>query len=192
MGGVHERARRVGVEGVLLGGEPVELVRLHGDRELAGALELGIHPVPFDGPLDAVEVLQPQLLELVELLRPAVRAVLLAVREARLAEAAVASGRRPADRARLEDHDAPVGVALLRAQGRPEARVAAADDHEVGGDLAGERRMVGAGEAVEPEHGLARGGQAVPDDRGGSGPAFEDRGSHGYHVLSGCRWPSRR
>ena len=54
------------------------------------------------------------------------------VRQARLAEAAVAPGRRPADRLGLEQHDPPIGVPLLGEDGGPEAAVAAADDGEVG------------------------------------------------------------
>ena len=65
-------------------------------------------------------------------LGPAAEAVVAAVGEARLAESAVAARCRPADRARLDDDDAGVGVAPLREQRGPQAGVAAADDHEVG------------------------------------------------------------
>ena len=110
-GGVHLGAYRGLVEEqrVLAVGalaHPLHLMRLDGEVDGAVALELGVDAELGEGGLDLVEVRQPELLQPVELLREAADAVLVAVGEAGLAEAAVAAGRRPADRLRLEQHDA--------------------------------------------------------------------------------------
>ena len=70
------------------------------------------------------------------------------MRQRRLDEAAVASGGGPADAAALEQHDARRRVAALGEQGRPEPRVAAADDREIGVHRSGERRLRGHAEDV--------------------------------------------
>ena len=68
---------------------------------------------------------------------------------------------------RLDEDHAEVGVAALGEHGGPEARVAAADDGEVGDVRAleprdGALRLLG--QVVDPEHGLAGVGEAVLDD----------------------------
>jgi hypothetical protein len=55
-------------------------------------------------------------------------------------EAAVPAARPPAAFVRLEHDDAQVRIALLQRERRPEARVAAADDRDVGIGIALQRR----------------------------------------------------
>ena len=69
----------------------------------------------------------------VVLVGPAGAAVLLAVGEAGLAEAAVAARRRPPDGVGLEQHHPRAGVAALREHRGPQPAVAAADHGQVGG-----------------------------------------------------------
>ena len=85
-----------GVEkiGVLVGRLPAEtlhLVLLDGEVDGAGAFEIAVE----------AELGQP-----VDLLRPTTAAVVFTMGEAGLAEAAITTGCRPADRTRLEQHDA--------------------------------------------------------------------------------------
>ena len=131
--------------------EPLDLVLLDRGRELARALELEVHSVLRLGGLDRVEVLHAEPIERAHLVGPARHAVLVPVREARLAEAAVAARGRPADRLRLDEDDPGGGVALLREQRRPEAGVAAADDDEVG-DLRCRSPWLGAAAATRAGH----------------------------------------
>ena len=98
----------------------------------------------------------------VDLLRPAAEAVVAAVGEARFAEPAVATGRRPADRPRLDEGDARAGIAAAREESRPQPGVAASDDHEVDVVVADEgapSRL--RGEVVEPEHAVPRFGETA-------------------------------
>ncbi|CAH0244117.1 hypothetical protein SRABI03_03047 [Microbacterium foliorum] len=197
--GVHLGLHGVAVEEALLLAQPLDLVRFDGHRQLAGALEVHVEGVPRDGLLDAVEVLAPEFLEAVDLVGPARQAVLVSVREAGLAEAAVATGGRPRDAGGLEQHDTAIGVALLGADGGPQPRVAAADDREVGGDGARQHGMLGALHIVEPEH-VEDGVAQRPLDRDRRGKtALEDGGSHDHSRFPGprlsacpsCRGPCR-
>ncbi len=107
------------------------------------ALPLGVDaPLGDVGP-HRVEVRHAEPVELVDLVGPAAQAVVAAVREARFAESAVATGCRPPDRPRLDERDARVGVAAAGEQRGPQAGVAAADDHEVGVVVAAQRGPIG-------------------------------------------------
>ena len=124
-----------------------------GEVELAGALELGVDAVADESLLDAVEVGRSHGLQRVELIGKPFESVGIAVGEARGAEAAVATGGRPADGVRLQQHDVSRGVVLLRLQRRPQTGVAAADDDQIRRLAADERRLrIGRGGVVEPEH----------------------------------------
>ena len=176
--------------------EPLDLVGLDGGRELAGALELEVHAVACLGGLDRVEVLAPEPVEDRHLVGPPGHAVLVAVREARLAEAAVAARRRPADALRLDDHDLRRGVALGGEQRGPQAGVAAADDDEVGAMRADQRRPVGEealGEVVAPEHRVPGVGEGMLDDGCCRPLSFEHGRAHGYQLRCGvwCSHPRR-
>ena len=98
-------------------------------------------------------------------LGPAAAAVVLAMREARLAEAAVATGCRPADTPGLEQDDPRRRVLALREQRGPQAGVAAADDGQVAAHVAAEPRVVVAGRVLRPEHRVSAGREGVPHDR---------------------------
>jgi hypothetical protein len=127
------------------------LVRLGGDVDLAGALEVAVEGVAGDGRLDAVEVAGAQLLQLVDLVGPAGQAVGQAVGERGGAEAAVAARGGPARLAALDQDDLAPGVALLGEERGPQSAVAAADDEQVAG-LGGGEGGLGAGLAgvVQP------------------------------------------
>ena len=142
--------------------EPLELVRLGRHREGSDALPLGVDAPLGDVGAHRVEVRQAQVVEPIDLVGPAAQAVVAAVGEARFAESAVATGCRPSDRARLDEGDAGVGVAPAGEQRRPQPGVAAADDHQVGVVISAERgsaRLIR--QVVEPEHALARVGEAA-------------------------------
>jgi hypothetical protein len=64
-----------------------------------------------------------------------------------VAEAAVAPARAVAALVRLEDDDVEAGLAFLQCERRPETRVAAADDRDVGLGVTLERRRRLAAEA---------------------------------------------
>ena len=126
------------VEDVRLVAEPRDLVLLDGDGQGAGALPLAGQAEVAHVGLERVEVLLAEPGQDVVLLGPAGAPVLLTVGEGRLAEAAVATRGRPADRPGLQEHDRTAGVAPLGVHGRPEAEVAAADDRQVGPRRRGE------------------------------------------------------
>ncbi len=175
---MHLGPHSILIEESLLVAEPLDLVRLHGHGQLAGALEVGIHAVALHGLGDAVEILHAQLLKAIDLLRPTALPVLVAVREARLAEAAVASRRCPGDARSLQQHDATVGLALLRPDRRPESGVPAADNREIRPDVACEARVVRALHVVEPERGERGVLQGVVDDGCRGTTALENGGAH--------------
>ena len=149
---VHLGLHGFAVEEAGLVAVPVHLMRLDGDRQLPRALELRVHAVSLDRVADPVEVRMTQLLEPVDLLRPSVDAVLMAVGQARLAESAVATGGGPGDARRFEQDDPALGVAFLGAHSGPQSGVSSADDGEVGTDRAVQRRVRRPLDVVEPEH----------------------------------------
>ena len=107
--------------------------------------------------LDGVEVLETEPLQSVELVSEPADAIRKTVRQARVAEAAVATRRRLGGSPRLEHHDVEFRVALPREQCRPETRETGTDDGEVTLRLALEawyrvRRL----RIVEPEHSRRR------------------------------------
>ncbi len=106
------------------------------------------------------------------LVGPSRHAVLAPVREARLAEPAVAAGGRPSDRFRLHEDHVGVGIAALREHCRPEARIAATDDREPGDwifrqPLTRALRRVGPGGRARTRGWLARREQCSMTDAGG-------------------------
>ncbi len=188
-GGVHDRAAVRHVGGAVVGGgadllpgalgapglgapavapggldelrEPLGLVGLGGEGELAGLLEAGVDAVALHGLLDRGEVLAAELLELGHLAGPARHAVLDAVGEGGVHEAAVAAGGAERDSLALEQDDLPARVLLLRQQGGPEAGEARADHHEVGVEASAERiaglRRTWLGEPEGPRLGVGVG-----------------------------------
>ena len=131
--------------------QPIDLVRLERDREVAGELQVAVDPVAPDVRDEAVEVLPAEALELRHLRGEAREAVLDPVRERAEREAAVPPAGAEADRVRLEDDDVPAGVVGLRVKRRPEPGEAAADDAEIGLVRAFEPRLrLPRGKSVEP------------------------------------------
>jgi hypothetical protein len=133
-------------------GQAVELPRRDREVQLAGQREVAVDAVGGDRLADLAQVLRAEPLEQRHFVGEPFQAVGQPVGEARRAEAAVAPGRRPAGRARLEQHHVEGRVALPRQQRRPQPGEAAAHDRQVGGDAAGERgQRVGRVRLVEPE-----------------------------------------
>ena len=150
---------------IVRGPEFLQLIVLHRDRERAGALEVAVEAEVVDGPLDLIEILLPQPVQLLELLREAVLAVDLPVGEARLAETPVATGCRPAERLRLQEGDPGIRVPLFGLQGGPQARVAAADHREVDARAPGVPREGGPiRQVIQPERAQPRTLQGRRDD----------------------------
>ena len=119
--------------------DPLDLVRLERDAEVAGQLEVAVDAEALDVGDEPVEVLVTEPLELRHLVGEAGQSILDPVRERAEREAAVSPARAEADRLGLEDDDVAAGVVGLRVQRRPEPREAAADDAEVGLGLPFER-----------------------------------------------------
>ena len=140
--------------------QPRDLVRLGGHRQRAGELPRAVDPVPPDRGLDLREVLLPEPLEGVDLVGEPLLAVVATVGQRRRAEPAVATGRRPSDALRLDQHHVAAGVTLLGEEGGPEPGVPTADHHQVRRDVGGQRRPgVGARGRVEPGRRRCRVGQ---------------------------------
>ena len=166
-----------------------DLVRLDGHGNRPGTFEVAVEPELPHRLLDLVEILHAQPVELLELVREAAGAVLLPVREGRLAEAAVATGCRPADRARLQQGDARRGVALLGLERRPQPEEPATDDDEV---VVRDVVVPGPGgcattirpDVVEPECREPRSFERRRDDALIGNDALEDSG---FHARRPCR-----
>jgi hypothetical protein len=138
----HLRTDRLGVEhdhvvaespfelGVRL--QRVRLVGLERHVQRAGQLVLAVDPMRLEVGPQRREVLGAEPLERVHLVLEAAQPVGQAVRQRRVQKAAVAPAGTLAAAARLDDHDRPGGVGALGMQRRPQPRVAAADDAEVG------------------------------------------------------------
>lgn len=141
--GVDLGADRLGVEQHRVAAEPgeglglllqsLDLVRLGGHHEGAGALPGAVDAVSFDRVLDGLEVLAAEAFQEADLLGPALDSVGQAVGEAGLAESAVAAGGGAAGLVRLDEHHVQGRIALLRDEGGPQAGVSAADHEEVAG-----------------------------------------------------------
>ena len=152
--------------------EALDLPGLGGDVDLAAVLPVAVDAVALDVGAHLVEVGDAGLREALEVVRPAREVVGEAVRERGHAEAAVAARGLPADATGLDDDDVERRVTLLGEQRRPEAGVAAADDGEVAGDRAGQRRLAAGAAGESSQNGVgerssrARSGQAGSRSRG--------------------------
>ena len=104
---------------------------LVGDLDHAGALVVAVDLVLADRRLDLVQVAPPELLEDLDLVRPARHRVADAVGEAGVHEAAVATARRRPALVGVDQDDVGGRVALLGDDRRPQPGVAAADDAQV-------------------------------------------------------------
>jgi hypothetical protein len=102
--------------------QPRDLVRSRGHRQLPATRPPALDAVRVQRLLDLVEVLQPELLQDVVLLGPSRPAVRLAVGQARLAEASVASRGVLGDPVRLDEQDPAAGAGVPRPAARPTAR----------------------------------------------------------------------
>ncbi len=192
-GGCHLLAHRCRVEhidGLTVvahrAGDLDELVVLPGrgrDVEHAGALEGAVDVVHADRRLDGVEVLEPHAVERVELIRETAETVGEPVREAGIAEAAVASGGCCGGASGLEDHDVERGSALLGEQRRPEPGETGADDREVAFCVALQWRSgLWCHRIVEPEH---------PGHRIAQSGVLRGRG-HARHLPRAMRGRAQR
>jgi hypothetical protein len=119
-------------------GDVLGLMGRRRKRQLAGLLEAGVDPMARHRVLDRLEVLPPQPLDLVHLVRPARHPVLDSMGQRRVHEATVAPAGAEGDPLALEQHDL---VRLLASeQSGPEPRQAGADDDQVGFDIRLQRR----------------------------------------------------
>ena len=157
--------------------EPAELVRLEGDHELAGRLEIAGDVVVLEVGPQAGEVLAAEPLEHRELLAEAGEAVLDPVREGADHEPAVSAARAEPDGVGLQDDDLARRVVGDRVEGGPEAGEPGADDAEVGLGEALERRLGSARrKRLEPVGArlCIREGGALSRRRGSRGPGEGD------------------
>ena len=140
--------------------DPLELVRLERDAEIAGQLEVAVDAEAADVRDEAVEVLVAQPLELRQLVGEAGEAVLEPVRERADREATVPPARAEPDCLGLEEDDVARGVVAFGVQRRPEPGEAAADDAEIGLGVAFERRLgLARRQCVEPVRAQGRIGE---------------------------------
>ena len=192
-GGVDERDAVVGPDRAVIGGRvhlgpsgvgveqldplPEPLVQLDrlgqvghlpgcgGEGELAGALDPGVDAVAIEAREQSLEVLEPQAVELIDLVGEVAHAIGQAMGERGREEPAVATGRADADLAGLEDHHVEVGVVLLGLHRGPQPGEPSADDDEVGGGRAHQGRAgIRTPRLVEPERrgrGVAQRGRDV-------------------------------
>ncbi len=130
--------------------ELLDLVRARGDAEHPGLLPLRVDAQAVDVRPHPVQVLPPQRLEQVQLLREARGAVRQPVRQRGLDEPAVAPARALPGHAGLEQHHLPVGPLLLRLHRGPQPGEPATDDREVRLDQALERRRRRRQRPVQP------------------------------------------
>ena len=130
----------------------LDLVLIAGDQDRPRPLPAAVDAVALDRLLDAVQVLAPQPLQLVDLVGEPAEAVGQAMGQGRIGEPAVAAACACGDRRRLQHHDVAGGIVLLGLQRRPQAREAAADHGQRAAALARERVGRGRGERrVQPE-----------------------------------------
>ena len=124
--------------------ELVDLVGLVGECQRPGLLEVAVDAV-FAGEGDEPpEVVDPFAFEGLELIGEVLDPVRQAVRQARLAETAVAARRAEADRLHLEDRDAEAGIGVGQGDGRPQPGEPGADDRDVDLEpLPGRQRRIG-------------------------------------------------
>ena len=143
--------------------ELVELVRFEREQQIARGLVLRVDPEPLEVAGERVEVLEPELLEAVHLIREARQSVADPVRQRRHQKAAVAAARTVAATRRFEHDDVARRVQLLCVERRPQARVTTADDAQVRLDRVAQRRVrVALRQRVEPERSRDRVGVGCP------------------------------
>jgi hypothetical protein len=112
--------------------ELVDLVRLVGDRQVAGLLEVAVDPV-LPGERDQLgEVAKALVLERRELVAEVEDPVRETVGERRLAEAAIPAARPEPDRLGLEDDDAQPRIRVGQRDRGPEPGEPGPDDRDVG------------------------------------------------------------
>ena len=117
-----------------------DLVGLRCNEEFTVLLETGVDRVAFERRDKAPVVLPPQPLELFVLAREVPLPVRESVRQRRVREAAVASGRALRDSIGLDQDDVPIGSVFFRLQRCPQSGEATADDRQVGIFIASEIR----------------------------------------------------
>lgn len=133
-------------------GEAHNLVLAGRDVEEPVLLVACVDAVTHQRLLDSGEVLAPELIEPAQLVAEALEAVLEPVGEGGVDEPSVSTGCSERDVLALEEDDLAARRLLLRLERSPEACEPAADDGEVGLDLAGERGAGGRTHGrVEPE-----------------------------------------
>jgi len=122
--------------------ELVDLVRLVGDAQVAGPLEVAVDAVVANERLDRGEVREALRIEDRELVGEVAQAVGQAVRQRCLAEAAVPAARPVADRLGLEDRDPQPGVRVGQGDRGPQAGEPGTHDDDVRGAVTAEWRML--------------------------------------------------
>ena len=141
--------------------QPLDLVLARRHGELPAPRPSAVDAMAPQRLLDLVEVAHPELVHHVVLVGPPLPAVGLAVRQARLAEAAVAPGRVLRDPVRLDEQDPSARLPLDRTQRRPESREPATHDEQVGVPVPVERRPRrrprGVVQPQRPQHGFGQG-----------------------------------
>jgi hypothetical protein len=163
--------------------EPLDLVWLERDREVARELEVAVDCKALDVAHEGLEVLTAEALELRHLRGEAREPVLDPVRERAEREASVPPAGTAADRVLLEDDHVAGGVVGLRVERRPEPREATADDAEIGLGWRFEAGLrLARGECSEPvrPHDRIREGRPLRRSRWARGP----RERHGRGLRS--------
>ncbi len=169
--------------------EPVELPVGGREGQLAARLEVAVDAEPGDRLADLPQVLRPEPLQQRHLGSEPLQAVADPVGQAGGAEPAVAPGRGPRRRLRLQQDDVLIGVALAGQQGGPQAGEAAPDDRQVRGDRPGQGTdWLGGVRLVEPE----RPGSGPGQRPGDSGVAPARAGSDHDPTVAHGPCPQRR
>jgi hypothetical protein len=105
-----------------------DLVGLRGDQELAVLLESGVDRVASQRCDESLVVLPRQSFDLLPLIGEVPLGVPETVRQRRVREATVASGRPLPDPIGIDQDDVSIGIVFLRLERCPEPGEAAADD----------------------------------------------------------------
>ena len=123
LGGVAiEQLDRIAEAGVELGvlGQVGHLPGSGGEGELAGALDRGVDPVAVEAGQQRLEVVEPELVQPLDLVGEVRHAVGQAVGQRGGQEPAVATRGADGDAAGLEHHHVAAGVVLLGLDGGPQ------------------------------------------------------------------------